>query len=551
MARRRGFLAAMAQASREYERQKQAEARAQLQATKARERADRAADRARVADERERRRLYLEAREQEVEALDAELASHRELLERVLEATLEVDDHLDLDRLKQAANIGPFDPGPLAVAQPRPDPAAYEVTPMTFTQRLLPGAKARHERQVEARHQTQTQDVASWEAAEGSRLQALAAAREAYETEIAAVEARAAAQNAQIDQWKAQLEAGQAEAVRTYFDMVLAGSSWPDGFPHQFLLAYDSGSKLLGVDYMLPDWSVVPEAKSHRYIKARDLIEPVAEPAAKRRALYSSVVCQAALRVLHEIFEADRRGHVETVALNCLVDTIDRATGARHVPCILSVRTTASVFQGINLAAVDPAACLKGLAAAMSPSPAELAPVRPVLELKMVDPRFITEADVLSQLDQRPNLMELSPAEFESLITNLFTRMGLEARLTQASRDGGVDCVAYDPRPIFGGKVVIQAKRYKNTVGVSAVRDLFGTMQNEGASKGILVTTSGYGSAAFQFAEGKPIELLSGANLLFLLAEHANMEARIVVPDQWRDPVADAEPAAILAGTPG
>ena len=35
------------------------------------------------------------------------------------------------------------------------------------------------------------------------------------------------------------------------------------------------------------------------------------------------------------------------------------------------------------------------------------------------------------------------------------------------------------------GKVLIQAKRYKHTVGVSAVRDLFGTMQNEGASKGI------------------------------------------------------------------
>jgi restriction system protein len=60
--------------------------------------------------------------------------------------------------------------------------------------------------------------------------------------------------------------------------------------------------------------------------------------------------------------------------------------------------------------------------------------------------------------------------------------MGLELRLTQASRDGGVDCVAHDPRPIFGGKVVIQAKRYKNTVGVSAVRDLFATMPTSGAT---------------------------------------------------------------------
>jgi hypothetical protein len=35
-------------------------------------------------------------------------------------------------------------------------------------------------------------------------------------------------------------------------------------------------------------------------------------------------------------------------------------------------------------------------------------------------------------------------------------------------------------------------------------------MQNEGASKGILVTTSGYGKSSFEFAAGKPLELLSG-----------------------------------------
>jgi restriction system protein len=136
--------------------------------------------------------------------------------------------------------------------------------------------------------------------------------------------------------------------------------------------------------------------------------------------------------------------------------------------------------------------------------------------------------------------MDLSFLEFEALIQNLFTKMGLEARQTRPSRDGGVDCVAWDPRPIFGGKVVIQAKRYKNTVGVSAVRDLFGTLQNEGASKGILVTTSGYGQASFDFAKNKPIELIDGSNLLYLLAEHAGIEAKIVPPDDWKDPVADA-----------
>lgn len=158
----------------------------------------------------------------------------------------------------------------------------------------------------------------------------------------------------------------------------------------------------------------------------------------------------------------------------------------------------------------------------------------------MVDKRFVEESDVLSGLDQRPSLMELSPGEFENLITNLFGKMGLETRLTQASRDGGVDCVAFDPRPIFGGKVVIQAKRYKGTVGVSAVRDLFGTVHNEGGSKGILVTTSGYGHASFEFATGKPLELIDGSGLLYLLAENAGIEARIVPPEDWVDPAAAA-----------
>jgi hypothetical protein len=104
------------------------------------------------------------------------------------------------------------------------------------------------------------------------------------------------------------------------------------------------------------------------------------------------------------------------------------------------------------LAHVDPQACLKHLSAGVSKSPTELAPVRPVLEFSMADPRFVDATDAIGTLDDRPNLMELTPTQFEVLIQNLFTSMGLEAKQTRASRDGGVDCVAYDTRPIFGGK---------------------------------------------------------------------------------------------------
>lgn len=56
-------------------------------------------------------------------------------------------------------------------------------------------------------------------------------------------------------------------------------------------------------------------------------------------------------------------------------------------------------------------------------------------------------------------------------------------KVTRASKDGGVDAVLIDPDPVRGGKIVIQAKRYTNTVGVSAVRDLYGTVEHEGAMK--------------------------------------------------------------------
>ena len=304
-------------------------------------------------------------------------------------------------------------------------------------------------------------------------------------------------------------------------------------------IAYVRESKQLVIEYDLSEFQVVPAVKEYKYIKSKGEISEVMRPVNDRKRIYTGVVCQVALRTLHEIFETDRLRYVETVVFNGHVRSIDVATGKDVHPCIISVRTTRQVLEELDLRRVDPVACLSAMNASISKKADELAPIRPVLEFDMVDPRFVQEADVLSDLDKRPNLMDLSPTEIESLITNLFQRMGLETRQTQASRDGGVDCVAFDPRPIFGGKVVIQAKRYKNTVGVSAVRDLFGTLQNEGASKGILVTTSGFGKASFEFAKGKPIELLSGSNLLYLPAENAGIEARIIMPDDWKDAASD------------
>jgi restriction system protein len=105
--------------------------------------------------------------------------------------------------------------------------------------------------------------------------------------------------------------------------------------------------------------------------------------------------------------------------------------------------------------------------------------------------------------------------------------MGFDTKLYQASGDGGIDCVAYDPHPITGGKFIVQAKLYTRTVQPTHVRDLWGTVQHEGATKGIMITTSGYGPDSYKFAGGKPLNLIDGSGLLALCQEY-KIPARIL-----------------------
>lgn len=540
MARRKGIVHTLVQVQHAAEKQRAAQLRAQTQLARAAVQAQKAYERAQVADLRERARLYAELRNAQVALQNEQLEQNVTRLGSLLADTLSVDDFFDLETLKQTPAIPAFQPGALGVPEVPPLLQTYLPPELSGIRKLLPGAKATHAKEVAAAHERYEQARAAHAEREATRQTQLATAHAAHERQVAELQEKTAAQHAEIARLQRDFAAGTPDALVTYFTLVLEASAYPDDFPQHAKIAYVPESKQLVVEYDLPPFESVPEVGAYKYAKAKDAITETQRPATQRKALYTSVVAQVTLRTLHELFEADRTHHAETIVFNGYVDTIDKGTGRPVRICLVTVRTTREAFTQLDLSRVDPAACLKVLNAALSKSPAELAPVRPVLEFTMVDPRFVQETDVLSSLDQRPNLMALTPAEFESLITNLFQAMGLETRLTQASRDGGVDCVAFDPRPIFGGKVVIQAKRYKHTVGVSAVRDLFGTMQNEGASKGILVTTSGYGKASFDFAEGKPIELLSGSNLLYLLAEHAGVEAKIEPPDSWNDPQPDA-----------
>lgn len=545
MARRSGFerflLAAAKEASRQVRLSEQQSRRAEREAAAlARATAREAAAELRQRSlslkeaEKERKAAYLATREAEVTDLNSDLEERETALDGLLEHTLVIYDAIDFDALR-LQEPEPQSPRmqQLSIANQQPDFKAFFAgiaKPTGFIGRL-PWVKRGFERKVERAKQLAYRKLDEWKGLEAKRKSELATARAELDSVLQAFNERKAARDAEVDAFRGDYQAGDPEALVAYFSMVLERSVYPDSFPQTFSVAFQADSKMVVLDYELPPPSVVPSVAEYRYVKVKDSIDERPRKPAEIKARYADVVASIALRTLHEIFESDVAGHAVAVCFNGMVDSVDPATGRDIRPCLVSVRATREQFEQIDLSRVDKAACLRNLGAQVSRNPEEVVPVKPIVEFRMTDARFVDQNDLVSGLDSATNLMELTPTQFEEVVANLFGKMGLESKLTRASRDGGVDCVAFDPRPVLGGKVVIQAKRYRHTVGVSAVRDLYGTMMNEGASKGLLVTTSGYGPDAFEFSKDKPIELIDGGGLLFLLND-IGVTARIVMPKE-------------------
>lgn len=544
MAKRSGFekvIRAIARETAKQQRLRASEQRAleretdREQRQQRRDRAIKEREQARYSRESERlaKQNYLEFQMQEARDKNDNITLLLNELENILSATLTVDDTVTFDSLRVLENPSPFAPAKsltTAIKGPSLESFTSKLPSLPWYAFLIPGYKSKHSEKLRLANEQYIASEQQVNIQNTQRLDLLKKAREDYEARVSAFLEKKALRDSEVDAFRYSYYEGDPESIIAYCSMVLEKSVYPEGFPQNFSLAYQPDSKQLVIEYEIPTVEIIPSVAEYRYIKTRDeIVEKLRKPA-EIKALYSDLVASIALRCLHEIFEADQGEFLETCCFSGYVSTIDPATGREIQPHLVSVRTTRKTFTEIDLARVDRAVCLKNLGAHVSRSPSEAQPVRPIIEIHMIDKRFVDQQDLTSQLSSATNLMDLNPYEFETLVANLFSKMGLESKLTRSSRDGGVDCIAYDPRPILGGKVVIQAKRYRHTVGVSAVRDLYGTMMNEGANKGILVTTSGYGPDAFEFAKDKPIELIEGGGLLFLLQE-IGIEARILMPE--------------------
>jgi restriction system protein len=76
---------------------------------------------------------------------------------------------------------------------------------------------------------------------------------------------------------------------------------------------------------------------------------------------------------------------------------------------------------------------------------------------------------------------------------------GAEVKITRRSKEQGFDAIIYREDTLFFSKVIVQAKRYNGLVPPNHVRELWGTMDNERAGSGILITTGWFGTESYEW----------------------------------------------------
>lgn len=135
--------------------------------------------------------------------------------------------------------------------------------------------------------------------------------------------------------------------------------------------------------------------------------------------------------------------------------------------------------------------------------------------------------DLDGDVDWREQLLEAllitSPGAFERLAQRLLREAGfINATVTGRSGDGGIDGVGIYRMSLVSFPVFFQCKRYRGSVGASAVRDFRGAMAGRG-DKGLLITTGTFTAEAKAEATrdgAPPVDLIDGQRLCDLLKEY-------------------------------
>lgn len=412
MGRKRGFFAelqhqaavaernrqrALAAAVREQARLEREAERARVAAERARKQVSRSDAKAAAAAEKEAKRLHIAAQESNVESLNSTLELQLADIDKVLSATLDVDDYVDLEKLRKTVDHPQFasrhekpipPPAPIPVPPEPvfvvPDPPKGMSAMFRKKKHAEAVTKARSEFDAHYRRwqeaaaavpMKQLGQLSEHKSAEEIRQNELAKDVTRYEDECRKRQEQIDSDNADLDALVRDLDAHKTHAVEEYLGIVFSNSVYPDDFPWPPLHRYDADTQELIVQLQFPSPEQIPTVRQYKYVKAKDEISATSQTQKEQRERFTNLVFNMTLRTLHEVWESDRSGRIKTISLTGHVAHIDRATGKEVETPLVAVAAERDIFVDLDLARVTPAETLKHLNAVVSKNPHVLAPI--------------------------------------------------------------------------------------------------------------------------------------------------------------------------------
>jgi restriction system protein len=171
------------------------------------------------------------------------------------------------------------------------------------------------------------------------------------------------------------------EAIIEYCLEVLNNSQYPETFPKGFDLDYNSDSKILIVEYVLPAPDDLPMTTEVKYIAAKKELKKSFLSEKQLSKIYDSAIYKITLRTLHELFQADKAEALELIVFNGWVNSINKATGKKVSNCIVTIQARKEEFNEIELSNVEPKTCFKYLKGVGSSKLSSITAVQPIAQI--------------------------------------------------------------------------------------------------------------------------------------------------------------------------
>lgn len=143
-----------------------------------------------------------------------------------------------------------------------------------------------------------------------------------------------------------------------------------------------------------------------------------------------------------------------------------------------------------------------------------------------MDEAFSTINDALVE-DLLSKLHTVDPQRFEQIVVDLLVKMGYGGNIVDAGqvtrfrKDDGIDGVIKEDK-LGLDRIYVQAKRWTNPVGKPDIHAFIGALSEQGANKGVFITTSRFSSEAraFKPKSDMKIILIDGRELCNYMIEY-------------------------------